>query len=496
MPPTTSALFGEKDTSSGPLRLSATPRDLKQTLLLGFVLPTLGAGWLLFMAQSQPIWMRLTSYAGMVVFSYFLLSRWLIRELESMTRGTTRIADGDFKHRLTPSPMDEFRRLASGINHMAAQLTDRLEQTEQEGNTTRSLLDSLPDSVLAFNMEGELTYLNPAARHTLRLENQEAIGRHLAASWEGLMFPQPGSQPREIQLPQEDPGKKLLNMAQALADRGGGEVRLGAQRVYRVTIIPFREAERPGRVLVLRDMTDLRRLEEVRTLFLGSVSHELRTPLTIIKGFAVTLFDHPAALEDPTLLKPLHRIDQEADRLTRLVNDLLDLTRLQSQRISLDLRATQPGVVIEETLGLLQPLAERQNIRLEAVIPEPARELLADRDRVKQILINLVDNAIKFSPDGGVVTVSSVFDERTWYLTIQDQGPGVPLAELVHLFEHFFRGRQSRKVTGSGLGLAIVKEIVELHLGTIRAESKGQNQGLTVRVQIPLDSPIQKPEES
>ena len=257
MPPTTSGPFGARGTSSGPLRLA--PRDLKQTLILGFVIPTLGAGWLFFFATSWPPLLRLLAYACLVWLSYFLLSRWLIREIDRMTLGTSRIADGDFKHRLTVSRMQEFSRLGTSINHMAEQLTERLLQTEQEGNQTRSLLDSLPDPVLAFNLDGELTYLNPAARHTLRLENQEAIGRHLAASWEGLMAPQPSLD--EISLPQEDPGKKLLNLAEALADRGGGEVRLGAQRVYRVTIIPYREADRQGKVLVLRDMTDLRRLE-------------------------------------------------------------------------------------------------------------------------------------------------------------------------------------------------------------------------------------------
>ena len=489
MPPTTSALYGEKGTSSGPINLPTTPRDLKQTLVLGFLLPTLGAGWLIFLADSQPLWLRVFVYCGLISLSYFLLRRWLMDELELMTKGTSRIAEGDFKHRLIPSPMREFRRLAHSINHMAAQLTERLQQIEQEGNQTRSLLESLPDPVLAFNLDGELTYLNPAARHTLRLENQEAIGRHLAASWEGLITP--GGAPREIHLPQADPGQKLLNMAQALADRGGGEVRLGAQRIYRATIIPYREAESKGQVLVLRDMTDLRRLEEVRTLFLGAVSHELRTPLTIIKGFAVTLQDHPAALEDPSLQKPLTRIDQESDRLTRLVNDLLDLTRLQSQRISLELRQTEPEAIIEETLGLLAPLADRQRILLQANLSQTGQTLLADRDRLKQVLINLIDNAIKFSPDEGSVTVTSEFTERNWILTIQDQGPGVPAKELSHLFEHFFRGRQSRKVTGSGLGLAIVKEIVELHLGSIRAECKGPNTGMTVRVRIPLDSPLQ-----
>jgi two-component system phosphate regulon sensor histidine kinase PhoR len=503
MPPTTSALYGEKAISSAKPANFSLRFDLKHVLMAAFGGPTLvGVGCVYFVGWEHPFPV-LTLYGLSLLVSYLSVSRWLLRQFHTAAQSTSRIAGGEHQHRLSKPGNLEFDQLADSINDLASQLTDRLHQTELEGNQTRSLLDSLPEPVLAYNVNNELTYLNPAARHTLRLENQETIGRQLAASWQGLVAALGGKKSAAAET-HEDPSQKLLRLAVQLPD-GAGEVRLGARRVYWVTVIPYREGDRQGRVLVLRDLTDLRRLEEVRTLFLGAVSHELRTPLTIIKGFAVTLSDHPSVVEDPSLSKHLLRIDQEADRLTRLVNDLLDLTRLQSQRLSIEMQSVEPESLIEETLGLLQPLAERQNVRLQQshTVSGGNSMLRADRDRLKQVLINLVDNAIKFSPGDSFVRVRSVLSETEWVLTVEDNGPGVSPEELLHLFEHFFRGRQTRKVTGSGLGLAIVKEIVELHCGTITADCDSATAsrldktrsgeeiatGLRVTVRIPVTQP-------
>lgn len=460
--------------------------------------PTILGALCLYSIGDKHPWLALGLYSSGLVGSYMSVSRWLLGRLKTASQSTSRIAAGDYEHRIPKLGALELDRLADNINDLAAQMTERLEQTEQEGNQTRSLLDSIPEPVLAYNTEDELTYLNPAARHTLRVENQEAIGRQLAASWHGLMANREGQAPPAFSA--EDPAKKLFRLASSLPE-GNGEIRLGQKRVYWVTVIPYRESERKGKVLVLRDLTDLRRLEEVRTLFLGAVSHELRTPLTIIKGFAVTLNDHPAVTGDASLAKPLERIDQEADRLTRLVNDLLDLTRLQSQRLSIELQAVDPGPLIEETLALLLPLAERNDVQIQHQhqIAGNLVTVKADRDRLKQVLINLVDNAIKFSPGQSYVRVRSLLEDSVWTLVVEDSGPGVPANELQHLFEHFFRGRQIRKVTGSGLGLAIVKEIVELHGGQISAECDGYRpdpqearpegsvSGLRVIVRIPTN---------
>lgn len=376
----------------------------------------------------------------------------------------------------------EVAALDRAVHQLEVNFDQRLQEAEREKQQVHYLLSSLPDPVLHFSSDGHLLYLNPAAEVALELHRKDLIGRSLAASWTDILKrpEQPAAAP--IMAIFEKPGKALLQRVHQTHRDGQDTLMIGPERTYRSLIIPLETLEQE--VVLLRDITDLKRLEEVRQLFLSSISHELRTPLTIIKGFAVTLLDHPDVPKE--FLKPLQRMDKESDRLTRLVNDLLDLSQIQSQRLSLELTHFDAADVLDETLAMLTPLAERQNIKLQPHTPEILRQhtLYADRDRLKQVIINLVDNAIKFTPAGGTVSVEATAHETWWELEITDTGPGVPLEELPSLFEHFFRGKHNRKITGSGLGLAIVKEIVELHQGEVTAESV-PGSGLRVRVRLP-----------
>ena len=286
--------------------------------------------------------------------------------------------------------------------------------------------------MVAYDPEGKITYVNRPARIQLQIE--------------------------------KEPDFRIDEAAQ--------EYRHG-DREYRATWLPYEES---GKLLVLRDVTDLRRLEEVRNLFLGSVSHELRTPLTIIKGFASTLAEMDTI--DPSLRTPLTRIDAEADRLTRLVSDLLDLTQFRSRRISLELEVLEPNEVVGEAVELFRHQAETQELNLEWRPGAPAK-VEADRDRLKQVVINLVGNALKFTPAGGRITLSSSLHERSWVLSIEDTGPGIEPEDLPHLFDHFFRGREQRKVGGTGLGLAVSKEIMTEHGGTLGKSKAGSEKALS-----------------
>ncbi len=451
-------------------------------MLLSYLLPVCLSLWVTGLVLNlSPKQLLVASTIALVVSfpGAVFLARTLSKPLATMREVTARIARGHLSERVETAGAWELAELGRSINHMAAQLSVRLEQLEAERNHTRTLLASLPDPVLTFNTDGELTYLNPAAQGALELERQEAVGRKLAFSWANLAAPASPTS-HEITLPPQSPGRKLLNMAEASVERGSHTMRIGTERTYRVYILPYEDR---GRLLVLRDMTDIRRLEEVRTLFLGSVSHELRTPLTIIKGFAVTLLDHPDAKADD-MRRQLTKIDTEADRLTRLVNDLLDLTKIQSQRLLLELEPLIPGEAVEDAIGLLNAHAERQGVKLTLERDQNPITLPADRDRLKQVVINLVDNAIKFTPAGGTVKVTTSHDHENWYLHVEDNGPGVSEKDLPQLFDHFFRSRDVRKVGGTGLGLAIVKQIVSMHRGQIRAESQ-LGEGTRIVVTLP-----------
>lgn len=374
----------------------------------------------------------------------------------------------------------EVSALDSAVGRLEKRFDQRLQEAEREKQQIRDLLSALPDPVLLYDREDRLLFLNPAAEVALELHRQDLIGKSLAASWTNLLKPPAQPQPKQPVLNFAKPGKVLMEKVQEANDAGQDSFTIGSKRTYRSQLIPM---EGNQQLLVLRDITDLRRLEEVRQLFLGSISHELRTPLTIIKGFAITLLDHPDIPAD--FCKPLQKVDREADRLTRLVNDLIDLSQIQSRRLSLEIIPFDARELLDETVSLLAPLAERRVVDLQVLCENTGEETIyADRDRIKQVLINLLDNAIKFTPGKGQVTVSSNVTELLWELNVTDTGPGVSEQDLPNLFEHFFRGKHSRKFAGSGLGLSIVKEIVELHQGTVEAFSQPES-GLHVRLRLP-----------
>ncbi len=406
---------GVVDVASNLSELDDTYQELKDQLLTALGLALLGS-----------------------VLAAMLLAATLTRPLERIRQTAARIAEGNLEERVEPSGTLELSQLGTTINHMAGQLSRQLGELLAERNKIGTLLASIPDGVVAVDAAGHMTYLNASAQAALRLDR-----------WEGQPLPEALAFPSEPQ---------------------AHEVHL-QERIYRALVVPFRdEGGQLGRLLLLRDITDVRRLEEMRNLFLSSVSHELRTPLTIIKGFASTLLE---GCEDDSLKKPLTRIDTEADRLTRLVQDLLELTRLRSLSLSMDLAPLVPEEVVEDVVDLLRPQADRSEVTL-SFRPDPqARPLSLDRDRLKQVVINLVDNALKFTPSGGTVTVRTSLESGRWRLEVEDTGPGIPEEDLPLLFDHFFRSKDTklRSIKGTGLGLAIVKEIVERHGGAVEASS-------------------------
>lgn len=229
----------------------------------------------------------------------------------------------------------------------------------------------------------------------------------------------------------------------------------------------------------------LKQVEEMRREFLASVSHELRTPLTSIRGFLQAILEDLVAPGEQR--KYLQRAYEEADRLTRLVNDLLDLARLRAGGVRLHRERVDMKKLVAEVLEECALFAGQKGISLHAEIPDEEIEALVDRDRIKQVLLNLVDNAIKYVPGGGNVWVNLRREEGQLVVRVRDDGPGIPEEELPHIFEKFRRADRahSRKVWGAGLGLSIAKELVVLHGGTIRAVNL-PGQGVEVTFTVPL----------
>jgi two-component system phosphate regulon sensor histidine kinase PhoR len=296
----------------------------------------------------------------------------------------------------------------------------------------------------------------------------------------------------------------LLKKAIHQEGGAGAEITLvhPRRRILAGTAVAMRDAQGivQGTVLALRDITQLKRLEEMRMEFVLNVSHELRTPLTAIRGYAETLLDSGFADRENSQ-KFLEIIHRHSERLGRLLNDLLELSNIELEKTPLHLRPVPIPELARQTMTLLTSQAEKKRIQLSTAIPEELPPVLGDRDRLVQILVNLVDNAIKYTPEGGIVTVTARVapaeaqgGRGAVELVVTDTGIGIPQKDLPRLTERFYRvdKARSRELGGTGLGLAIVKHLVAAHGGTLSIESK-VGEGTQVRVALPAGPSVSTP---
>jgi two-component system phosphate regulon sensor histidine kinase PhoR len=258
-------------------------------------------------------------------------------------------------------------------------------------------------------------------------------------------------------------------------------------RILEASAQPFSGGgERLG-LVVLRDVTDLRRLERMRREFVANVSHELRTPLASIRAVVETL--EAGAVNDPAVAGDfLRRIIGEVDHLVGLVDELLDLARLETGRAVLEAESCEPVALLTRAVERLRPQVERTGLTLHVEVPSDLPPVRVDRGRIEQVLINLVHNAVKFTPEGGDIVVRAELADQMVQVSVRDTGVGIAAEELPRIFERFYKSDAARRSPGSGLGLAIAKHIVQAHGGTIWAEST-PGAGATVSFTVPLAAP-------
>ena len=427
-------------------------------------------------AQLATLRRALTATGLAAVLLGALLSWWIARRLsrplEAMRHAAERYAGGDLQAPMPRTSTLEIAALADSVRTMARQLTRRAHEEARLRNEKQSVLSSMSEGVVAVDGEARVIEINQAAVRLLAIDQSYVAGRSIQETIRNAELQ------RFILRALQDDGTLESDI----------EVHGEARRHLRATGTPMRDANgRPvGAVVVLHDMTRMRRLEQVRRVIVANVSHELRTPITSIKKFEDTMLEAPA---DPDGNERFLRIiARQADRLNAIIEDLLALARIEDDQEHGGLR--REPVRVEETLAAVVQVcrrkAEDKGIRLvvecDGALVAPLNGAL-----IEQAVVNLVDNAIKYSEAGGTVWIGAAVEEGRLSIAVRDEGCGIEARHLPRLFERFYRvdKARSRKLGGTGLGLAIVKHIAEGHGGEVCVEST-PGRGSTFRLQLPL----------
>ena len=407
---------------------------------------------------------------GVALVIGLFVSRRVTRPLRGMEDAARRMAEGDLAQAVPVAGTDEIAALGIALNRTAVVLREKIERLGDEQAKVRTILDGMIEGVVALDDRGRLLLLNPAARAMFAVATEIAEGRPF------------------LEVIRQ---KELLDLVYEVRASGAParhELELGppVNRVVAARGAPVGLGpETPGVLLVLHDVTELRRLERVRSEFVANVSHELRTPLTCIKGYLETLLD--GALDDRAHARRFLEVaGTHAERLDRLIDDLLELSNIESGRVTMVPMRLDLGEVVAGVAAMFERQTTQSRQTLERVVP-PGVAVHADRDRLVQILVNLVDNAVKFTPEGGRIRVEAETgpDGRV-EVRVRDTGVGIPSTELPRITERFYRvdKTRSREVGGTGLGLAIVKHLVQAHGGELHIES-ALGHGTTVSFTLP-----------
>lgn len=407
-----------------------------------------------------------------------LLAIWIAntasRPLRELTQAAEQIAHGNQDPPAYLARGDEIAQLTQAFHAMSRQLSNQITALEGERGKLSAVLAEISDGLLILDPAGQVQTINRAAQELFEVEERVAVGRSIIEA---------------VRLHQ------VVDLAQTAQESGQIQSMIldlpTRQLTLQALAIPRHiesESSAPAGVLLLfQNLTRLRRLETVRRDFISNISHELRTPLASLKALTETLQE--GALEDPPAAKRfLSQMETEVDALSQMVSELLELARIESGRVPLQLQEVDPADLIERAVERLRLQAERSGLQV-SISGEQLPKILADPARLEQVLVNLLHNAIKFTPSGGQITLKAEpYPARPAELiqfSVQDTGSGIPAADLNRIFERFYKSDRARATGGTGLGLAIARHLVEAHGGKIWVESQ-EGRGSTFYFTVPL----------
>ena len=402
-----------------------------------------------------------------------LLSRSFTDRIDRLKNFSRRVADGDFRPLPRDGSGDALEALGMSLNRTAARLERTIHTLTEERNLSSAILGSMVEGVAVVNGSERLVFANPGFAEILGLDVPPTSGSALVEVV------------RQTELV-EAVRKVLRGEPRVQSEIVTGTLR---QHYFAITVAAVLAGETTGAVVVLHDITELRKLERVRRDFVANVSHELRTPLTAIQGFAETLL--AGAIDDPqNRTRFLEIILEHSRRLARLTEDLLMLSKMDAERLELEIRRLSVSQLIESCLATAQRRATEKDLRISVNMPQRLPDIAGDRRRLAEVLQNLLDNAIQYTLPGGQIMVSAETGEDEVIVTVSDTGIGIPKADQPRIFERFYRVdvARSREAGGTGLGLAIAKHLVDVHGGRLWVESE-VSQGSQFHFSVPVYDP-------
>ncbi|MBI4286928.1 MAG: HAMP domain-containing protein [Chloroflexi bacterium] len=401
----------------------------------------------------------------LVILAAALIGRMITRPLKQMTRAAQGIASGQLEQQIQVRTGDELGQLARAFNEMSLSLKKSMAAVSAEKTRLATVLSSMTDGVIITDSEGQVLLANSAAEHYFAFKEARAIGKPL------------------IEVVHDHEVDEAVKGCLKTAREQTGQIDVNG-RFLRVVAVRFESGKSPGALALFQDLTEMRSLQTMRREFVGNVSHELRTPLTGMKAIVETLQD--GAINDGKVATDfLRKLDTEVDAMTQMVTELLELSRIEGGRAKLKSEPVDLNLLMEEAVARLSPQAERAQVSLAVERSSELPLVPADRERIRQVIANLVHNAIKFTPAGGKVTVEARSENSAVVTRVSDTGIGIPREDLPHVFERFYKADKSRSSGGTGLGLAIAKHTVQAHGGNIWVESE-EGKGSTFSFSLPL----------
>jgi two-component system phosphate regulon sensor histidine kinase PhoR len=402
----------------------------------------------------------------LVIVATILLTRMITRPVRQITRAAEDIASGKLDQRIPTRTNDEIGRLARAFNEMSSSVKNSMAVVASERSRFSAILSSLTDGVVMTDAEERIVLANPAAEKLFNFKEARVAGRPLIEA-----------------IPDHEIDNIVKNCL-GTAHEQNTQLDSITGRFLRAIAVPITTGETKGALVLFQDLTELRSLQTMRREFVGNISHELRTPLAAIKAIVDTLRD--GAINDPEAATDfVNRLDVEVDGMTQMVSELIELSRIETGKIKLKLEPLNLNLLAEEVIARLGPQADRQQVSLSAELASGLPAVQVDKERIKQVMMNIIHNAIKFTPTGGKVVVSTKLDGELVTTQVSDTGIGISREDLPHIFERFFKADKSRSTSGTGLGLAIAKHTVQIHGGSVWVQSE-QGKGSTFGFSLPL----------